>query len=257
MVGFGFMDNTILIRTGDAIERYFGVTYNLSGLSAAAAGQVFSDFSGVLFGGVVESASRFFILPPELSAAQASLRIVQVVGTAGAALGVVVGCLLGMANLLMMDLEEAERIKRMAELEEIFTVVMKSAKDTIGTSMGSIFLVDEESGQLWTRVQTGLDESIKIPISERSIAGWVCLHNEHQIIANAYEDPRFNQDVDKKTGLKTQNMIAFPVRSLTDPAKVIGVIQLINKVAGPFDDNDVKTCNMLSIHVSVFLSKCE
>ncbi|CAK0870262.1 unnamed protein product [Prorocentrum cordatum] len=257
MVGFGFMDNTILIRTGDAIERYFGVAYNLSGLSAAAAGQVFSDFSGVLFGGVVESASRCFILPPEFSAAQASLRLVQVVGTAGAACGVVAGCLLGMANLLTMDLEEAERLKRMAELEEIFTVVMQSARDTIGTNMGSIFLVDEDSGQLWTRVQTGTDESIKIPISERSIAGWVCLHNEHQIIPNAYEDSRFNPEVDKKFGCKTENMLAVPVRSMADPAKVIGVIQLINKEAGPFDDHDVKACRMLSIHVSVFLSKCE
>jgi hypothetical protein len=257
MVGFGFMDNSILIRTGDAIERYFGVAYGLSGLSAAAAGQVFSDFSGVVFGGMVESASRFFIMPPEFSSAQASLRIVQATGTAGAAVGVVIGCLLGMTNLLFMDLEEAERLKRMAELEEIFTVVVKSAEEAIGTRKGSIFLVDEESKQLWTRVQTGLDSSIRIPISEQSIAGWVCLHNEHQVIANAYEDPRFNQDVDKKTGNKTDNMIAFPVRSQADPNKVIGVIQLINKDSGPFNDNDVKTCRMLSIHVAVFLSKCE
>jgi hypothetical protein len=255
MIGFGFMDNTILIRTGDAIERYFGVAYNLSGLSAAAAGQVFSDFSGVLFGGVVESISRYFIVPPALSAAQSSLRIVQVTGVAGAALGVVTGCLLGMCNLMTMDLEEAERLKRFAELEDIFMVVVQSAREAMGTKMGSIFLVDSETNELWTRVASDVSKPIRIPINEKSVAGWVCLHNQELMIEDAYADPRFNPIVDKETGNRTRNMITFPVRSQSDPDKVIGVVQLINKESGKFSQQDIKTCRMLSIHVSVFLSK--
>jgi hypothetical protein len=54
MVGFGIMDNFIMIQAGDAIDNTFGATLGIATLTAAAFGQVFSDVSGVLFGGVVE-----------------------------------------------------------------------------------------------------------------------------------------------------------------------------------------------------------
>jgi len=256
MVGFGMMDNTILIRAGDAIDRHFGADLNLSSIEAAACGQVLSDFCGVVCGGVVESLSRYFILPPVFSASQLTLRITQVVGTAGAATGVVVGCVLGMGNLVFMDLEEAERRKRMAELEHIFTVVIQSAKETIGANMGSIFLVDEDSNELWSRVQTNVDKAIRLPLNATSIAGWVALNNKRLLAPDAYAEPLFNPEVDFRTGVRTSNLVAIPVTSQADPNKVIAVIELLNKEGG-FNESDLRTCHMLSIHVSVFLSKCE
>ena len=84
MVGFGFMDNLVMIFAGDLIDNTIGVRFGLATLvsvgfaarlpiptergrpadrrhktrdRAAAFGQVFSDVSGVAFGGVVDSAS--------------------------------------------------------------------------------------------------------------------------------------------------------------------------------------------------------
>ncbi|EOD36166.1 hypothetical protein EMIHUDRAFT_49391, partial [Emiliania huxleyi CCMP1516] len=53
MVGFGFMDNTVMIQAGNAIDCTLGVSFGLSTLTAlraAAFGQVCSDSAGVLFG---------------------------------------------------------------------------------------------------------------------------------------------------------------------------------------------------------------
>mmetsp|Transcript_105490 Transcript_105490/g.328842 ORF Transcript_105490/g.328842 Transcript_105490/m.328842 type:complete len:310 (+) Transcript_105490:77-1006(+) len=256
MVGFGFMDNTILIRAGDAIDRYFGASLQLPSMVAAAWGQVVSDFCGVCCGGCVESVSRRFLMPPSFSETQLALRTTQLAGTAGAAAGVVVGCLLGMANLLAMDLEESERLKRFAELRETFDIVIESAKDNIGATMGSVFLVDEEKQELWSHVATDVRETIRLPISDQSISGSAALLKRPLIIHDAYADPRFNPAVDLKTGRRTKNMMAFPVKSRNDPERVVAVVMLLNKEGG-FTEADQAACRMLTVHISVFLAKCE
>lgn len=250
------MDNTILIRAGDAIDRYFGVDLKMPSIVAAAWGQVVSDFCGVCFGGVVEAASRCFLLPPAFTGSQSALRITQLVGISGAASGVVIGCLLGMLNLLSMDLDEVERLKRFAELQEVFQVVIKSAQENIGAQSGSVFLVDEEKQELWSHVATGISTTIRLPISQNSITGAAFVENRPVIVPDAYADPRFNPSVDLETGYRTKNMLAFPVTSLKEPSKVIAVVMLLNKEDG-FSDADQAAIRMISIHLGLFLSKCE
>jgi len=115
MVGFGFMDNIIMIQAGDLIDSSLGVTFGLSTLTAAALGNVCSDTSGCLFGGIVESASEKLKLPgPNFTPAQASMRIVRLWATGGAVVGVVCGCLLGMTQLFVIDLDRSERLKKAA-----------------------------------------------------------------------------------------------------------------------------------------------
>ena len=76
MIGFGIMDNFIMIQAGDAIDRSFGATLGIATLTAAAFGQVFSDVSGVLFGGVVErGVTRMGVVPPNISSAQRRLAV--------------------------------------------------------------------------------------------------------------------------------------------------------------------------------------
>jgi hypothetical protein len=70
-VAFGFVDNTVLIHMGDAIDTTFGVYFGLPTLAAAAIGQVFSDTTGVVFGSSIEAlATRLGLPVPNLSVAQ-------------------------------------------------------------------------------------------------------------------------------------------------------------------------------------------
>eukprot|EP01047_Picozoa_sp_COSAG01_P068947 COSAG01_NODE_10080_length_2254_cov_2.147100_1_plen_264_part_00 len=63
MVGFGFMDNFIMILAGDAIDNSIGVTFGLSVLASAALGNLCSDVCGIGMGDVVESAAKKLGLP--------------------------------------------------------------------------------------------------------------------------------------------------------------------------------------------------
>jgi len=103
MVGFGFMDNVVMITAGSYVDATLGVTLGVSTLTAAALGNAVSDVSGVLFGGVLErTLSRFkYATPPPLTTSQRALTISRCVKTAGAAIGVFAGCLLGASTLFL------------------------------------------------------------------------------------------------------------------------------------------------------------
>ena len=116
-VGFGIMDNAILILAGETIDIYLGLTLGISTMCAAAIGNIISDVAGVAFGTVIEDAllrwskkiesitkGRVKLPPlPKLSHEQRNLRSVRLSGQLGCALGLTVGCVIGMFPLLFFS----------------------------------------------------------------------------------------------------------------------------------------------------------
>ncbi len=101
-VGFGFLDNLIMILAGEYIDHTIGVTLGISTMAAAALGNAVSDVFGVGSAWYVEHlTSRVFgARPPPLTLEQLDLPISRLTANAGRATGVAVGCVLGMAPLL-------------------------------------------------------------------------------------------------------------------------------------------------------------
>ncbi|NNJ64712.1 MAG: ATP-binding cassette domain-containing protein [Xanthomonadales bacterium] len=100
----------------------------------------------------------------------------------------------------------------------------------------SLFLVDGD--ELVLKVADNLDEigEIRIPVGS-GIAGAAAMSGETIRIDDAYADPRFNREVDKKTGYRTRSIISLPVKNLE--GEVFAVAQLLNRKDGePFDAND-------------------
>ena len=148
MVGFGFMDNLVMIQAGDLIDNTIGVTFGLATLTSAAYGQIVSDVSGTVSSGAVEAlASRLGLPRAHLSVEQMQLRSVKASGTAGAVVGVALGCLLGMSCLLFMDLEKSERVKRQRELRTLYSTLMEEGHELIGAQHCSLFLLDTKASQ--------------------------------------------------------------------------------------------------------------
>jgi putative ABC transport system ATP-binding protein len=100
----------------------------------------------------------------------------------------------------------------------------------------SLFLVDGDT--LLLKVASNLedDEEIRIPIGT-GIAGAVAQSGQIINIPDAYADPRFNPEVDKKTGFRTRSILSLPVKDRH--GAVFAVAQLLNRRDGqPFDRND-------------------
>lgn len=109
-VGFGFLDNAIMIAAGTQIEVSIGVTLGISTMAAAALGNLVSDLAGLGLAGYVEAlVSKLGMQGPELSPTQADMWQTRVSSHLGKALGVSIGCLLGMFPLLFISDDEEEK----------------------------------------------------------------------------------------------------------------------------------------------------
>ena len=96
---------------------------------------------------------------------------------------------------------------------------------------------DPEAGELFSRVAQGEGlAEIRVSDSE-GIVGSVFSSGVTEIIADAYGDPRFNPEVDRRTGYRTRNLLSVPLRNQT--GQVMGVTQVLNKRSGTFTEIDV------------------
>ncbi|XP_065485305.1 transmembrane protein 65 isoform X1 [Caloenas nicobarica] len=106
-VGFGFLDNAIMIAAGTQIELSIGVVLGISTMAAAALGNLVSDLAGLGLAGYVEAlASRLGLSIPDLTPKQADMWQTRLSAHLGKAIGVTIGCILGMFPLLFIGDEE-------------------------------------------------------------------------------------------------------------------------------------------------------
>lgn len=111
-VGFGFLDNAIMIIAGDYIELMLGSIITISTMAAAALGNTFSDIMGIGSAWYVESlATKVGIKPPNLSPIQLSMSVSRWAANMGRCIGVTVGCILGMVPLLFINKKENDKDK--------------------------------------------------------------------------------------------------------------------------------------------------
>jgi type II secretory ATPase GspE/PulE/Tfp pilus assembly ATPase PilB-like protein len=109
----------------------------------------------------------------------------------------------------------------------------------------TVYSVGEDKQSIVSKVKTGLNsfKDLKLPIAEHSIAGYVALAKKTANIRDVYDENelralnpnlRFLQEVDKRTGYRTKQMLVAPIVE-AGSNELIGVIQIINNKAGvPF-----------------------
>jgi len=123
-------------------------------------------------------------------------------------------------------------------LNDLLNLILSKLVTTIGAERGTIYLLDEERGELWSKVlleEIGPLSEIRVRVGE-GISGHVAATGEIVNIPDAYADPRFNPQFDKVTGFRTRSILATPM--VNPQQKVIGVVQLLNKHDGPFTFRD-------------------
>ncbi|XP_059528755.1 transmembrane protein 65 isoform X1 [Myotis daubentonii] len=113
-VGFGFLDNAIMIVAGTHIEMSIGIILGISTMAAAALGNLVSDLAGLGLAGYVEAlAARLGLSIPDLTPKQVDMWQTRVSTHLGKAVGVTIGCILGMFPLIFLGVgEEDEKLEK-------------------------------------------------------------------------------------------------------------------------------------------------
>jgi HD-GYP domain-containing protein (c-di-GMP phosphodiesterase class II)/tetratricopeptide (TPR) repeat protein len=137
------------------------------------------------------------------------------------------------AFLSLLRLGQAIAAER--DLDNMLRLVRTETVKALGAERCTVFVYDAETHELWSKLGHNEHETLRIP-AHAGLAGYVFKLGECINIPDVYADPRFNKEVDKKTGHATRNLLCMPIRNRNGQS--IGVIQVLNKQQGTFSATD-------------------
>jgi sigma-B regulation protein RsbU (phosphoserine phosphatase) len=160
----------------------------------------------------------------------------------------------GAMEELSCIVEATKRLNSTLDLGELIHIILQIATRQTGAERGTVFLVDKEREEIWSLVGLGLEQhEIRLPIT-KGIAGWVAREGSAVRLEDAYDDGRFEPEVDKKLGFRTQRLLCLPIRN--EDGVIVGVLQLLNKKES-FTEEDEAFIDTLSIHVAIALERAQ
>ncbi len=127
-------------------------------------------------------------------------------------------------------------ISAVTDIDILLKVIAEETKIAIQADRCTVFMYDKEKNELWSKVALGLDsQEIRFP-ADKGLAGYVVKTGEPLNIPDAYNDPRFNPDIDKETGYRTKTILCMPIKN--NNKEIIGAFQVLNKLTGVFTKGD-------------------
>ena len=134
------------------------------------------------------------------------------------------------------------KIHATSNVDEIMLEVSADICTLFNADRLTIYTIGEDKQTIVSKVKTGLNsfKDLKLPIAEHSIAGYVGLSKKMLNLKDVYDEAelkshnpnlRFLQEVDKRTGYRTKQMLVSPVVE-SGSTELVGVVQLINNKAG-------------------------
>ncbi len=157
------------------------------------------------------------------------------------------------------------KIHATSNIEEIMLELSQDICALFNADRLTIYAVSEDRSAIVSKVKTGLNsfKDLKLPISDQSVAGYVALQHEVVNVRDVYDEAelkvinpnlRFLQEVDRRTGYRTKQMLVSPIID-THTDDLFGVVQIINNKAGipfaSFQDEGIKgLCETLAIAFS-------
>ncbi|WP_350132903.1 GspE/PulE family protein [Nitrosomonas sp.] len=123
-------------------------------------------------------------------------------------------------------------------VEEIMLETSKDICALLNADRFTIYSLNEDKSSFVSRVKSGFDsfQDLKLPVTENSIIGFAALQKKVVNIADVYDKSElkkfnpllvFSNEVDKRTGYRTKQMLAVPILN-ADSRELMGVVQVIN-----------------------------
>jgi Nif-specific regulatory protein len=142
-------------------------------------------------------------------------------------------------------LDICQKMNSERDLGSLLDLIAREATSLLDCDRASIFLLDRARNELWSKVALGSDEILRFD-ARRGIAGMCALTGSVINVSDAYSDPRFYGAIDDRTGYRTRNLLAVPMRN--HEGATVGSFEVLNKHAGVFTDRDEASLLALASH---------
>jgi HD-GYP domain-containing protein (c-di-GMP phosphodiesterase class II) len=166
------------------------------------------------------------------------------------------------AMLLAASQQRNERLKALIDIigyigsslnqDDILHMIIGFACQLLNAEAGSLFLVDEKTGELVLHMANNLTEGnllgVRVPAG-KGIIGYVVHSGETVLVADTRQDARHYSQVDQTSGFKTRSILAVPLKARTvvlggeqgaTQEHIIGGLEALNKIEGTFDQEDAR-----------------
>ncbi|CAG9322062.1 unnamed protein product [Blepharisma stoltei] len=133
----------------------------------------------------------------------------------------------------------------------IISTIRDASQKLLDCDRATVYI--REGNSLVVKVQGSEQEiptNFEVPLG-KGIAGYVAQTGLTEIICDAYQDFRFNHEIDDLTGYRTHDILCMPV--LDCNGETIAVLQMLNKNEGIFDQNDEDILEIFAELVGVVL----
>ncbi|PKQ29840.1 MAG: hypothetical protein CVT60_03345 [Actinobacteria bacterium HGW-Actinobacteria-10] len=149
--------------------------------------------------------------------------------------------LIGVSALITSSLDAGEIRRRAVE----------AATRLVGAERASLLLIDGTGERMYFEVATGDDTDILSKVRMvpgQGIAGSVVQSCAAAVVNDVQSDPRYCRELDAQTDFVTRSMIAVPLSCRGNP---LGVLEVINKRNGEFDEADLALVTSLGNHIAI------
>lgn len=159
----------------------------------------------------------------------------------------------GEATALRQILEVTRKLAAPFDLDTMLTEVVNASREILRADRGTVFLYDEDTDELVIRVGTDV-EHLRIP-ANKGIVGESARTRQLINVPDCYADDRFNRAIDKQTGFKSRCMLTIPLIGYEE--SLIGVLQILNKKDGVFDEQDEYVAQALAAQAAVVIHRAK
>jgi len=152
---------------------------------------------------------------------------------------------------LRATLAIASQLSLVREMKPLLELIAREAARLLRCDRASIFLWNRGQHEVVACPALGLEwDALRLP-DDQGIVG-ECLQSGTSILVDdAYADPRFNRQVDLRTGYKTRTLLCVPL--VAADGQGLGAFEAINKIEGTFDEQDEAALKELGVQVAAAL----
>jgi Nif-specific regulatory protein len=148
----------------------------------------------------------------------------------------------------------SQKMNSQRDLSSLLDLIAREATSLLDCERASIFLLDRERNELWSKVALGSEEILRFD-ARRGIAGNTALTGNTINVRDAYSDPRFYTAIDDQSGYRTRSVLAVAVRN--QHGEIIGAFEALNKRSGIFSARDEESLIALASHAAIAIETAQ